>query len=765
LRAFDELKPLASSLTEVNLRAFFPFLLIFISVFLIINIENESNLEIQSNYFSGGSSCVDAPNVATIEFQQSIVTLPSHETYLIQATLKDSSGSIIGIDPDWSTNHGSIIPINGLQQARFTPGILEHTTIWACAGDVNESLTINVIQGKVENLIIESSKENFSADESVLITLQGEDIRGNVFTLFPPKQNWTYPEDSTLLISNDIRWDPKKVGWQNISVQESGLVVELSFNITQGVPIRLSIIGDDILITSDEYVEMHSVLVDADGNNMPVITSWSTYNVEASEWLTDFGDMAIFEGYTVGSWKILSEYIHPDSGQYFAAEYDVLVSVGKLNQILLDGHGSTLTVDDVLDLNPRAVDSAGNIISSVEMIWTINGQISTGTLEESNYIFSTEEIGLYEIQVSADGGSASITCDFIHGDAVRIVVTETSTNQLTVKSGETIELLTEGEDQYGNRFAVNVDWSLTNGTGVMKPSSTGIGYYDFRPGDASGFVIMDFSALNMNEQIVIEVKPGDITKLRIEYEGELKQGKTVRILISAVDDSGNFVSFCNANSAIVTSEIGKLIREDSQLYFKFEGSGSSTIEVGCYGLIETFYLQVEETIFWGIFEDTQNVIIYTSLFLMLIITILLILVIIRSKSEYEEYEEVQKSPNNQTIGLIPSLPTLPLPMPLHSQLPVIPVPQVPVPQVPIPHVSVPQVPIPHVSVPQVTTTQAQEQIQPSQNTQLQQPKVETKEVKLDNAMNLLGSETASIEVNEENKMTINSGIDDDLNWD
>ena len=39
MRAFDELKPLASSLTEVNLRAFFPFLLIFISVFLIINIE------------------------------------------------------------------------------------------------------------------------------------------------------------------------------------------------------------------------------------------------------------------------------------------------------------------------------------------------------------------------------------------------------------------------------------------------------------------------------------------------------------------------------------------------------------------------------------------------------------------------------------------------------------------------------------------------------------------------------------------------------
>ena len=739
MRAFDELKPLASSLTEVKLRVFFPILLILISCFFIIDFGKESHLGIESSYFSGNSDCVDAPNVATIEFQQSIITLPSHETLLIQATLKDSSGSIIGIDPDWSTNYGSIMPIEGLQQARFTPGILAHTTIWACAGGVNESLTVNVIQGNIENLIIHSSKENLTSDESVLIILQGEDIRGNLFTVFPPKENWTYPEDSILSISDQISWDPKKIGWQNISVQESGIMAELSFNITHGAPIRLSIIGDNLLITSDENVEMHSVLVDADGNHLPVISNWSTYNVEASEWLTDFGEIAIFEGWTVGSWKILSEYVHPDSGQYFAAEYDILVSVGELNQILLDGHGLTLTVDNFLDLNPRAIDSAGNLISNVEMIWTINGQISTGTLEESNYVFSTEEIGLYEIQVSTEGGSASITCDFIHGEAVRIVVTETSMNQLTVKSGETIELLTEGEDKFGNRFALNVDWSLTNGTGLMNPSSTGIGYYEFRPGDASGFVIMDFSVLGMEEQIVIEVKPGDISKLRIEYEGELKQGKTVRLLISAVDDSGNFVSYCNANSAIVTSDIGKVIRDNSQLYFKFEESGSSTIEVGCYGMIETFYLQVEETILWGIFEDSQKVIIYTSLFLMLIITVLLILMITRSRDEYEEFEDVQPLPLAPISNVMPPLPALPLPS--------IPVPQIPVPQIPVPQIPVPQ-------------TQQNQQTQ-----QLQTQKVESKEVKLDSAMNLLTPTKSIPEELETDKVAFNSLEEDDLNWD
>ena len=134
--------------------------------------EEAIHLEKKDAFYSGASECVDAPNVVSIEFQQSTVILPSHETLLIQATLKDSSGAVVGIDPDWSSDYGSITPIIGLQQARFTPGILSQTTIWACAGSVNQSITVDVIQGNVENLIIQASKENFSADESTIITLQ-----------------------------------------------------------------------------------------------------------------------------------------------------------------------------------------------------------------------------------------------------------------------------------------------------------------------------------------------------------------------------------------------------------------------------------------------------------------------------------------------------------------------------------------------------------------------------------------------------------------
>ena len=258
---------------------------------------------------------------------------------------------------------------------------------------------------------------------------------------------------------------------------------------------------------------------------------------------------------------------------------------------------------------------------------------------------------------------------------------------------------------------------------------------------------MDFSTLGMSEQIVIDVQPGEITKLRIDYEGELKQGNTVRLLISAVDDSGNFVSYCNANSAIVTSEIGKVIREDSQLYMKFEGSGSSTIEVGCYGFKETFYLQIEETILWGIFEDTQKVIIYTSLILMIIITVLLVLMITRSKDEYEEYDDVQPLPlapiSTQPIipiqHTMPPLPALPLPLPPMPQIPKIPAPQIPV----------------------QTPVQTQQNINPPQL----QIQVESSEQKLGNAMNLLTNKESVSEDVETNKAKFEPLSDDDLSWD
>ena len=174
------------------------------------------------------------------------------------------------------------------------------------------------------------------------------------------------------------------------------------------------------------------------------------------------------------------------------------------------------------------------------------------------------------------------------------------------------------------------------------------------------------------------------------------------------------------------------------MYLKFEGSGSTTIEVGCYGFKETFYLVVEETILWGFFEDSQKVIISSSLFLMLIITILLVIMIQRSRSEYEEYEEEpllpiipRINPNfNTNIPLIPPLPVAPLPLP----------------------------PLP---LPQAVQTPPTQAVVPQQ---IATPKVETKEEKLGNAMNLLGQ--TKLEAEPEKVVETESKIieDDDLSW-
>ena len=120
----------------------------------------------------------------------------------------------------------------------------------------------------------------------------------------------------------------------------------------------------------------------------------------------------------------------------------------------------------------------------------------------------------------------------------------------------------------------------------------------------------------------------------------------------------------------------------------------------------------------------------------------------RSRSEYDEYEEEPLlplipgiNPNfNTNIPVIPPLPVAPLPLPL----PPLPLPMAV--QTPLPQAV--QTPLPQAVVPQQITT----------------PKVETKEEKLGNAMNLLGQTKLKAEPEKVVKKESNIIEDDDLSW-
>lgn len=579
---------------------------------------------------SGRATCVDAPNVATIEFvQPNPVSLPSHETLLIEAVLKDASGTPINIDPDWGTDRGSIQNFSGLQQARFTPGSFGVTNIWACAGAVNETLVVNVLQGAVAMLHLETEALNVTADDSVVLNLTGEDIRGNIFSVNPPKQNWTLPSGTEIVIGPPAIWTPGPVGSQNISVEHAGLLVMIQLNVSHGIAIDLLIDADSVLMTADETLDLDLVLIDAAGNTWAVEGNWSTQQPEAAEWLTAQGSSAVFDAYKAGSWTILAEHTPEGANQSMPAVFVLQVLPGNLSTILLFGQGMTLSVDDVLDLNPRPVDSAENLLGAVAMTWTINDQQATNSLTESGYVFSTEVIGHYVIEVQAEGGSTAVIFDVVHGAAVRLVITAEGSTALIANSGESLELLIEAEDQYANRYVTNAEFELAEGVGTILPSSSGTGYYEFQPIGVKGFVMVNVSAEGLLEQILIDVQAGAATKLGVEFDGELRIGNEVRLTIRALDESDNVVTTCDAASTVVMSPNGVISQRNGLLYLDLDTAGAASMTVGCLGLQDTFYFEVESVILGGMFGDFQQTVMYASVMLMVGITVMLVLLILR----------------------------------------------------------------------------------------------------------------------------------------
>ena len=181
------------------------------------------------------------------------------------------------------------------------------------------------------------------------------------------------------------------------------------------------------------------------------------------------------------------------------------------------------------------------------------------------------------------------------------------------------------------------------------------------------------------------------------------------------------------------------------MYLKLEDAGSATIEVGCFGFQETFYLQVENTILWGLFEDTQTVIIYASLILMIVISVLLFMMIQRSREEYEEYEEFEELPNLSKPKVAPDVGSF---TPVASPFPLKPLPLPPLPLPPLPLPLSPQ-PIQQ-PVPQ------------------QQPvvkKIETEDEKLGNAINLLGTSDSKQVESKVNNPKFDPIGEEDLDWD
>ena len=585
--------------------------------------------------------CGGPSNAHTIEIHPpGPVNLPADQSRILNVTIKDSSGNILGGNPDWSVSDGTIHPQGGGGAIYYPTSIGTHT-VWACASEAQASIEIIVTMGTTERIELVGDKVNLTADERIEFQVFEYDIHGNAGNMFVPSSDWSYPEGSSLatLPGGIVFWYPGTVGNHTISVTTGGFSATWDVNVSRGIGVDLIIESDKEVITSDEELELTMSIVDGRGNSWPASGTWSTLANQASEWLTINGSQAIFDGHLKGNWTVHAYYNGSENGYInMSDEITVQVLVGKISLVEISGHDTTMLTGDELDLNPIATDLDGNIIESATFNWTIDGSSGSNSIDQINHRFIPTSEGQHNIQAEAGGKPASIRVQVGWSEPIDLNVTTNNGEwYLTVTTGETLPLHVIGLDVRGEWHTYNPNWIIDEAYGSIEESG-GDGDYLYHS-DGVNWTQLRAYVGDKEFTILVYVTPGALDNLEVIVTEEGVQGESVPFNLKGYDVSGNGVSIpiCDVT---VTSTAGRAeCSDESWTLYLDNGGQQQTIKASYEGANGSGFIDVRPTLLGGQFGSSTQVIVAGAGLIAALITVVLIVAYLRVKRSADEDED------------------------------------------------------------------------------------------------------------------------------
>ena len=580
---------------------------------------------------------------------------PGNPSYLeLPSMLIAQTGIPIDITPTCYDFRGNILPLSSVGSLIWD---LEHgfvdTEYNYTATMVGVwNITLNSTSGVSGNsqIEVESSApvsitligpgEIVLADQEVELTVMGVDAYGNTNPIQVPLSGWSASDGQFINGINGTKWSPSNVGTWTIGVSIGQLTSFIELEVIHGNVNYVRIESDDSRISADETLSLTLLAVDSRGNTWVLDGDWNTEDTFATDWLTDFGENAIFSPGTasLGTWTIEAEWISPEEGNMYSASIDVEVVSGQLSYILLDGHGQTITADEQLDINPRGFDLDGNLIPGVSLNWSINGIDTTSQMRLQNGVFIPSELGQYEIRAWGSFGTpGSITIEVIHGDVYSLSTSLISSVDTKIFSGKSMILVVTAQDRAGNSFQTDVNWTFDYNFGQITTSSGSIGEYELI-GEKLGTYSLDYSVNGINSNVTVTVIEGAPFSIDLKpISNQEKQGSTLEIIVKILDEGGNELEI-DSSKLTITSTCGDVFREGDSWFVELDDSGDQHAVTAGYAGIENpsqAFFDVEPVIFSGKVGSTQDVMMYGILLMAMVIVGLGILITIRRKKEGE----------------------------------------------------------------------------------------------------------------------------------
>ena len=576
---------------------------------------------------TSGRSCSGSTAVQSIEIlPPGPVILSADEVQDFSFTLKDGSGNPVSAGYDHGSNGGSTVMLGG-DQFRFSPSGLGQASVWICSGNVNRTVTINVVIGTVVGLELATDDVEVTADESIDLILERVDQQGYRQAIVVPTSNWTLPEGSSLelLQGGSFRWTPNHDGNQTLIVEDGGFIAEMEVIVTHGSARRLAISSSSPLsgITADDTLILESQWEDIRGNRWSANASWELEN-GLSGLNSSFGSIVSFEATLEGLVTILAEAEDPITPSIIrTASISFVVNPGRLISLEIDGHSTTIPVDAPFDLNPRGFDADGNSVDLTGLLWSIvEGNSPESSINSLTYSFTPTIPGQHRIVATLGSRVTSATIEVEQGVPSYIEVRTDGDLALSVQTGLELNLSVKGFDLAGSSYPVDVEWTVPTGFGSIEASSAGTGSFVYLA-EGVGTVQITATIGDTSWPLLIGVLPGPPHTLEFDIKGELKQGQTVEVDVRAYDVANNKVTIAVCAVEFDTSA-GEMECVEGRWILDLKGEGEVRLEGRYddgYGLE---YVTIESTLMDGLFgSDAGAAIVGGVLVLLMILGVLL----------------------------------------------------------------------------------------------------------------------------------------------
>ena len=595
------------------------------------------------------------------------LSMPADQALNITATAYDSAGTELNVPIAWTSSSGSIQDF-GWGDARWSPQTIGSQTVIACTGDVDAVLNVNVQPGAPLTFELSVSQENVTADETLSLTPLLRDQFGNGWIPNIPYTNWALPDGVDISLPNDgtpPTLTPGPVGTMTVSVDWDGWVDSISFNVSRGVVVDIFIEHTSTQVSSDDLVDLCARYTDQRGNTWAANATWSTYAGLANDALSSFsGSCIVFDAGPIGDWTV-----EVDDGSGMSDSLTLSVESGRLAHISLDGLPTEMHIGDFYLLEADGFDAAGNPVTVDGWNWSVTSGPSTDPIvpDGDGITFVPDKVGQHTIQVMAAGRVQAIDVEVYSGIPISLeieILDSIGTQPPVIVTGLSLDLLLYGVDENGNRNPVDVpleDWFVLNDFGTIENASAGgTGHYTYTSsgiGDVSITVFLN----QAHGVLIIHVLEGPLDYLEVIIPVEGDQGTSVQFEIAGFDISGNPVDIHQC-SATITTDAGETECDENGWKLDLEKSGELVVHARIQSSEGTSaegsdFITVHSTWFgWG---DNTQVIIASSLVIILFISTILVLLFKHLGHRIEEEIEMIREENEDDEESTP-LPPEPL---------------------------------------------------------------------------------------------------------